>query len=130
MEETWKSVVGYEGLYEVSSLGRVRSLRKKKFYYKKYIMNRGYAHTGLSKYNKINNFYFHRLVAQAFIPNPDKKKEVNHIDFNRINNNISNLEWVTRKENVHHSIKAGRHSPPPIGVRYAKRESTQSCVTS
>lgn len=67
----------------------------------------------LSKDGKVKNESIHRLVAQAFIPNPDSKPQVNHIDCNTLNNNVSNLEWCTAKENTVHAWKNGmcKHSP-------------------
>ena len=114
--EEWKDIKGYEGLYQISNNGNVRSLdkyvnhsRKGKRLIKGKIMSatdngKGYKIVGLKKEGKRRNHYIHRLVADAFIPNPDKKNCVNHIDYNRSNNNANNLEWCTTKENIHHSI--------------------------
>lgn len=113
--EIWKDIKDYEGMYQVSNLGNVRSLdyfvnswqgpRLKKGK----IMNptdngNGYKIIGLSKENLRKNHYLHRLVAEAFLENPMNLKEVNHKDYNRGNNCVENLEWVSRLENVLYSI--------------------------
>lgn len=98
--EIWKPVVGYEGLYEVSNWGRVKSLKfGKELILKPCTNNCGYLHVVLSKNNKQKNFYVHRLVAQAFLPNPHNYPCVNHKDENPLNNNVENLEWCTYEYN-------------------------------
>ena len=113
MKEIWKDVVGYEGLYQVSNTGKIKALFTFK-YGKGYIKserlvkgwnNRGYHSIGLTKNKEIHNYYVHRLVAMAFIPNPNNKPYVNHIDYNPLNCNADNLEWCTQKENVNWSKK-------------------------
>ena len=117
MNEIWKDVVGYENLYQVSNLGRVRSLDKKvrcknKGYritrgkiLRSQINYKGYECITLTKDKKRKSFKLHRLVAMAFIPCNNKKLQINHIDGNKLNNKVENLEWVTCKENIEHSIK-------------------------
>lgn len=110
--ETWKPVIGYEGLYLVSNTGNVKSIAKNKVFALCYD-NYGYPIVSLTKNKKAKTKTVHRLVALAFIPNPDKKPQVNHIDGNKSNNSVENLEWATNRENVVHSFKQlGR-----IGVR-------------
>lgn len=112
MKEVWKDVVGYEGLYQISSLGRLKSMGgvrpvgntggyrperiltpcKSRYGYLKVILC---DKNGGRKYTVV-----HRIVAEAFIPNPDNKPQVNHIDENKTNNAVDNLEWVTCKENI------------------------------
>lgn len=117
MEEIWKDVVGYEGLYQVSNLGRVKSckkliIRKNKgnFILKEKIMKNsvtgyGYYMVNLYKNGKYTHFLVHRLVALAFIPNPLNKPCINHIDAVKTNNKTNNLEWVTYGENNLHALK-------------------------
>lgn len=115
--ETWRQVVGFEGIYEVSDNGNIRSVdrfvpnRKNKFNkgnnLKLKISNFGYARVGLCDGYSQKFRFVHRLVAFAFIPNPDNKPYINHIDGNKLNNCIENLEWVTAKENKDHASKNG-----------------------
>ena len=112
MEEIWKDIEGYEGLYQVSNLGRVKSLAKKagtsnrtEKIIKNNVTRYGYYLNTLCKDGVVSYKSTHRLVAQAFIPNPQSKPTVNHIDGNRKNNNVSNLEWCTQQENIIHKFK-------------------------
>lgn len=108
MKEIWRDVVGYEGDYQVSNKGRVKSFKKKKeTILKPSKGERGYHSHGLIRNRKSKSLRAHRLVAMAFIPNPENKKCINHIDCNKINNNVDNLEWVTHKENMVHAYKNG-----------------------
>ncbi len=105
MEEIWRDIQGYEGLYQVSNFGRVKSLKTNRIL-KGSQINSGYLEVVLCK-NKIHkHLLVHRLVAQAFIENSNNKKEVNHIDGDKQNNNVINLEWVTRSENELHSYQS------------------------
>ena len=120
MNEIWKDIEGYEGLYQVSNLGRVRSLNRitnGKFGNRSLCLRKGrilkprkislYTGVYLSKNGHVKNYTIHRLVAQAFIPNPQNKLEVNHIDGNKLNNKVDNLEWATRSENEQHAYRTG-----------------------
>lgn len=113
MEEIWKPIKGYEGIYEVSSYGRVRSLdhlsslgeRVKGRVLKSHTAGRGYLSVGLHN-GKKKDFYIHRLVASAFIPNPDNLLQVNHKDEDKTNNHADNLEWCDLQYN--HAYGTGR----------------------
>lgn len=117
--ELWKPVSGYEGIYEVSSLGRVRSLDrivvdyrgiKKKVRGKILspgLTNKGYCIVSLNAVDKRHTLTVHRLVANAFIPNLDNKPQVNHINGIKTDNRICNLEWLTNEENMKHAINNG-----------------------
>lgn len=112
MQEIWKDIKGYEGLYQISNLGNVKSLRRKVYnhYIKERLLNpviikKGYLQIKLRKENNYKHFKVHRLVAQAFIPNPKNLPQVNHKDGDKTNNCVDNLEWVTEKENMRHAVK-------------------------
>lgn len=106
-EEIWKDIPNYEGLYQISNYGRVKSIPRtykkrkidKEIIKKLKTMPNGYIRVSLSKNGKTKDYYVHRLVAKAYIPNIDNKPCINHKDCNRNNNNANNLEWVTHKEN-------------------------------
>lgn len=112
--EEWKSIPGYEGLYEVSSFGRIKSLPKqcgfnylKERIMKPFVSNSGYPTVIIRKHGQYKHLMIHRAVAIAFIANPEKKDFVNHINGNKTDNSVENLEWVTRKENVAHAYDTG-----------------------
>lgn len=105
MQEIWRDIKNYEGLYQISSLGNVKSLRNNKIL-KPGIRNEYYI-VSLCKGGKQKSKTIHRLVAKTFIPNPKNKEQVNHIDGNKLNNRIENLEWCTNQENIIHSWKNG-----------------------
>ena len=119
--ENWKPVKGYEGIYEVSDLGNVRSLDKEinhnfykgvKFVRKgkiliPFISDRGYLRVTLIKDGKRKKVFVHRLVAEAFIESDTDGLQVNHIDGNKSNNTVGNLEWCTGRENMHHAFDSG-----------------------
>ena len=118
MEEIWKDIEGYEGLYQVSNLGRVRSLDRKSRnrngeillkgkVLKCYTSSHGYPTATLSKNGIRKKIAVHILVGKAFIPNNENKPEINHIDGNKSNNVVTNLEWVTYSENLIHAWRTG-----------------------
>lgn len=98
MKEIWKDIKGYEGLYQISNFGNVKSV-KKKIIRKPSSIPKGYLRIGLFKGGKTKFFYPHRLVAEAFIPNPNNLPCINHKDNNTKNNRMENLEWCTYKYN-------------------------------
>lgn len=105
--EIWKDVVGHEGLYQVSNTGNVRSLNYGGHGYAKVLIpkqnNRGRLWMELRNNGKKRYALVHRLVAEAFIPNPQELPQINHIDENPQNNDVSNLEWCTQSYNIRHS---------------------------
>lgn len=110
--EEWKDVVGYEGLYKVSNLGRIRSFvlgGKNGCIISQSKTRQGYKRLALSKNGILTRFLVHRLVANAFIPNPQNKPTVNHINGDKGDNRVCNLEWATQSENNRHAYKTGLH---------------------
>ena len=116
MEEVWKNVVGYDGIYQVSNTGRIKRILKSK---ERMLIGRldkdGYKEVILSKKQNKKYCKLHRLVAEAFVPNTNNKPQVNHKDRNKTNNSADNLEWVTGSENTIHSFVTGRK--PHKGTR-------------
>lgn len=104
--EHWKAVDGTNGAIEVSDLGRIRSNLRDGRILKACPDKKGYLRLRVTIERKKMSFKVHRLVAQAFIPNPENKPQVNHIDGNKTNNAVDNLEWVTNYENAHHAMDA------------------------
>jgi hypothetical protein len=101
--EIWKQITNYEGLYLVSNYGNVKSLKYNKERILKFKSDsQDYKFVSLSKKGIVKHILVHRLVAIEFLENPLHKKEVNHKDFNRSNNFVENLEWVTSQENSDH----------------------------
>lgn len=123
----WKDIPGYEGLYQASTDGQIRSLPRTLHYIKHYsdsdieathsfkgkilkqTFTSGYLGVLLSVDGKTKDALVHRLVAQTFVPNPENKPQVDHIDGDRTNNNASNLRWVTCKENHANALESGKH---------------------
>lgn len=102
MQEIWKDIEGYEGLYQVSNMGRVRNNKK---LLSPYNEGKGYLKVSLFKDKKCKRYKVHRLVANAFLPKAENKPMVNHIDENKHNNVITNLEWCSNQENVAYYYK-------------------------
>ena len=122
MEEVWKDVVGYEGLYQVSNHGKVKSLehfvptkngavRNSPSKIRINCFDGNYYHVILYRQNKRKVALVHRLVAEAFIPNPNNLPQVNHKDGNKLNNNVTNLEWCSEQDNMLHAFATGLNTP-------------------
>lgn len=139
--EIWKDIKNYEGKYQISNLGNVKSVyRKVNHRYrgkektttiyekilKKAVNKFGYEYVCLTVNNKGKKLKIHRLVAEAFIPNPLNKKTVNHIDGNKSNNCVDNLEWSTYLENQHHAIETGLWKPEYLRKPKRKRKVSDS----
>ena len=109
MEEIWKKIEGHEDSYEVSNKGRVRSLKSGKIKILKQALDGyGYPMVCLSKDNYHKNYKVHRLVAQAFIPNPDNKPTIDHINRNKTDNRVENLRWYTYSEQQFNTSRSDR----------------------
>lgn len=109
IEEIYKDIEGFEGLYQVSNYGRVKSLHYGKERILRQQVNFGYCCVYLRNQNKERkNCLVHRLVAQAFIDNPNNYEEVNHIDEDKMNNHVTNLEWCDRKYNANYGTAIQR----------------------
>lgn len=130
-KEIWKPIKGFEGYYEISDKGRVKSLgrlvlrRTSNIHTKEKILKlppckNGYIVTHLHKDGKAYHSYVHRLVADAFLPNPYNKTEIDHIDTDRSNNKVENLRWCTRSENNYNPITNKRMSLSHIGHKLKK----------
>lgn len=116
MKEIWKNIDDYNGLYQVSNLGNVLSINWNNTNSTKLLtpyIHGGYLRVGIRTNKCLKNYMIHRLVAKAFIPNPLNKPQINHIDGNKLNNRVDNLEWVTAQENTQHAIK---HNLRPSNV--------------
>ena len=117
--EIWRVIYGFENYYEVSNLGKIRSVDRCVFHKTSLLLNlkgksikphlnkNGYLFVNITKKSKAFNKSVHRLVAESFLDNPHDKKDVNHIDGNKLNNEVTNLEWATRSENLIHAYNIG-----------------------
>lgn len=124
MEEVWKDIEGYEGLYQVSNKGNVKSLNynktKKEKKLKPGIVGSGYLQVNLCKNKTIKHFLVHRLVANAFLPNPQNFPCVNHIDECKTNNVVTNIEWCTNKYNSNYGTCIQRCHKAQINGKRSK----------
>lgn len=138
MKEIWKDIIGYNGVYQVSNLGRVKSIARKipvfnhpGFKSKKIIerirkcvkRKNGYIQVPLHKLGAQKYFYVHRLVYESHVGKIKSGMDINHKDFDRSNNNVNNLECVTRIQNIHYSCKKGRY---PRKITNEQREEIKS----
>ena len=132
IKEYWKPIKGYEDLYMVSNWGRVKSFDRwvkskngsiricRGRILKPYTNKDGYLYVVLSKNNKQKTFKVHRLVAEAFLPNPYNLLQVNHRDENKLNNNVDNLEWCTNEYNINYGTRTERMSKSKINGKRSK----------
>ena len=143
MKEIWKDIKGYKGKYQVSNIGRVKRLSRRmktERWIKKVGRNTtkekilssikksiGYTQVNLGKKGKMRVYLIHRLVGEAFIPNPENKSQINHKDGNKSNNRIDNLEWVTPRENDLHSYRVLGHTGWTKG-RFGRKHPTSKPV--
>lgn len=109
MKEQWKDIYGFEGIYQISNCGNVKNVKRNKNIALTYCKRTGYIYANLYNNYKRKNATVHRLIATAFIPNPNNFPEINHIDGNKTNNSIENLEWCTRSHNMKHAVANGLH---------------------
>ena len=129
MEEIWKDIIGYEGLYQISNFGNVRSVERKDRFNRKqggFLLKqgktKGYYKVELCKEGKVKSFYIHKLVAEAFIPNPNNLPEVGHKDelnlynSNECNNNVNNLYWTSSVDNSNMPHHRNRISKAKLGA--------------
>ncbi|MDR1182031.1 MAG: NUMOD4 motif-containing HNH endonuclease [Bacteroidales bacterium] len=124
MEEIWKDIPEYEGLYQISNLGRVKSLfgnnqKRRDKILKPALTNCGYLRTALTNHNKVCHLSIHRLVAITFIPNPEDKEQINHINGIKTDNHFKNLEWCSGSENMKHAYRIGLEKPCDNGFKKA-----------
>lgn len=136
MQEVWKDIKGFEEVYQISNFGRVRSKDRRAVNHRSgatrivrgmiltpWDNGNGYLVVSLNNKRKRKNRYVHRLVAEAFIENPEKKRFINHLDYNKHNNCVTNIEWCTQAENVAYSVEhmkkpRARCKPTNTGEKY------------
>lgn len=127
MIESWKDIEGYEGIYQISNLGRVKSLRND-IILKNRIGSRGYCEVCLQHNRKVTQSKVHRLVANAFIPNPNNYSLVNHKDEDKTNNRVDNLEWCNSKYNCNYGTRNERISKNKIRPKVIQKDKNNNII--
>lgn len=115
MQEVWKPIKGFEGIYEVSSNGNVRNAKGR--HLKPFMIRQGYLMVELFNHYERTHARVNRLVAEAFIPNPNNKSEVNHRNGDKTDNSVLNLEWATKSENMIHAYRSGLQTKGRYHIR-------------
>ena len=129
--EEWRTVAGTDGMLEVSNLGRVRSLlRGEPYILKTQKDKKGYHRLRITIHRQKMCFKVHRIVAQAFIDNPDNLPQVNHIDGNKDNNAVDNLEWISNRDNARHAIENGLWKSVIEGSRRENRQRMKGIIAT
>ncbi len=123
MKEIWKDIIGYEGLYQISNYGDVKG--KRHTILKPQLDIHGYYFVNLYKDRVMKSYRIHKLMGINFIPNPNNYTEMNHIDGNKLNNHIDNLEWCTHSMNMQHAVQNGLRL---LGENHHQAKLTQSNV--
>lgn len=135
--EIWKDIFGYEGIYQVSSLGKVKSLSRKRLVNKKtnsyHLMperimvikvdKNGYNHITLCKNGLLKTYWLHRIVLKTFVCNPQNLPQINHKNGNKSDNRVENLEWCTSKHNYHEAVKLGLRNNGKVRKKYKNSRS-------
>jgi hypothetical protein len=132
-KEIWVPIIGHENFYEISNLGRVKSLKRvigrenfgsytrEERFLKLVIKKSGYCVFSVMSNGLKEQIFLHRIIAEYFIPNPDDKAEVNHINGIKTDNRIENLEWATRQENAQHAFRTGLMNPQSGVTHYSSK---------
>ena len=120
-KEIWKDIPNYEGHYQASNLGRIRSIKKETKILKEINRNDGYKYVNLSKNGKSKPIKVHKIIAKTFLSNPQNFPVINHKDGNKINNSIDNLEFCTQSHNLKEAYKLGLKKPNKINIRKRKK---------
>lgn len=128
MDEIWKDIDGFNGIYKISNTGKVKSLHQKKERILLPRENKGYLEVSLQLHSKTSYRMIHRLVAEAFIENTNNLPQVNHIDGDKRNNCVENLEWVTPSENMLHSFRTLGRKSPNLGKFGAKNHRSRPVI--